>query len=280
MNMDGHPSGTGSPGRRQRNSEQRRAAILAAASRIFVERGYESAGTQEIAAAAGLAHGTIFRYAPSKAELFLTVYNEEFAVELAALESALAAVEPGDTAEAEGAVLIVDGLLGWLDRHGDNARAYQREILYGSRTAEAVAEARVLVERCVGLIAAHIAGHRSGVDALAVSLARLFFVGSQLDPEDLLAADTPAEAADAAAEIPTDASGAISDAAAEATPADGRPAPSAHDVLVEDLRLLRLGHRAGRGGAAPAPGARPATTDHRPSAGADREHPLTKEDQK
>ncbi|MGP3708967.1 helix-turn-helix domain-containing protein [Gordonia paraffinivorans] len=40
------------------------------------ERGFSAVTTQEVSARAGVAAGTLFRYAATKSELLLMVYNE------------------------------------------------------------------------------------------------------------------------------------------------------------------------------------------------------------
>ncbi len=45
--------------------------ILDAAARLFAQRGYAAADTQQLADALGVGKGTIYRYFPSKEELFL-----------------------------------------------------------------------------------------------------------------------------------------------------------------------------------------------------------------
>lgn len=50
--------------------ERRRAAILDSAAKLFAARGYANADTQFLAAELGVSKGTIFRYFPTKRELF------------------------------------------------------------------------------------------------------------------------------------------------------------------------------------------------------------------
>lgn len=50
---------------------RRRDEILAAATRLFAERGYSNTDTQQIADALDVSKGTVFRYFPTKRELFL-----------------------------------------------------------------------------------------------------------------------------------------------------------------------------------------------------------------
>src|ERR1035437_7110529 len=64
-------------GRRERSMDNKRMRIFEAAAALFNERGYDAVGTLEIAERADVAAGTVFRYASSKAELLLMVYNRE-----------------------------------------------------------------------------------------------------------------------------------------------------------------------------------------------------------
>lgn len=50
--------------------ERRRSAILDSAAKLFADKGYASADTQELADGLGISKGTIFRYFPTKRELF------------------------------------------------------------------------------------------------------------------------------------------------------------------------------------------------------------------
>jgi AcrR family transcriptional regulator len=59
--------------RKKKTTAQRRQQILKAAMEIFSRKGYAAATIPEIAAAAGIAAGTIYLYYPSKRELFIAV---------------------------------------------------------------------------------------------------------------------------------------------------------------------------------------------------------------
>src|SRR5262245_42064245 len=52
-------------------AERRREEILEAAARLFAERGYSETDTQVLADELGVGKGTLYRYFPSKRELFL-----------------------------------------------------------------------------------------------------------------------------------------------------------------------------------------------------------------
>src|ERR671938_456858 len=50
---------------------RRREEILDAAAQLFAERGYSETDTQELAERLGVGKGTLYRYFPSKRDLFL-----------------------------------------------------------------------------------------------------------------------------------------------------------------------------------------------------------------
>jgi AcrR family transcriptional regulator len=55
--------------------ERRREEILSAAVKLFAENGYDRADTQVLADVLGIGKGTIYRYFPSKRELFLAAVD-------------------------------------------------------------------------------------------------------------------------------------------------------------------------------------------------------------
>jgi len=57
-------------------SEDKRNAILDAATRLFADRGLTAAPTSEISKAAGVAEGTLFTYFPTKDDLINALYRE------------------------------------------------------------------------------------------------------------------------------------------------------------------------------------------------------------
>lgn len=59
--------------RRKKATEERRQDILEAALKVFTEKGYNGSTTAEIARAAGVAEGTIFRHFATKKELLIAV---------------------------------------------------------------------------------------------------------------------------------------------------------------------------------------------------------------
>jgi AcrR family transcriptional regulator len=63
----------GSPARRRRAPEEKRARLLAAARSLFAERGYAGTTTARLARQAGVAEGTVFHHFPSKRALLAAV---------------------------------------------------------------------------------------------------------------------------------------------------------------------------------------------------------------
>jgi TetR/AcrR family transcriptional regulator len=73
--------------RREREREQRRAEILAAAESVFAARDFHDASMETIAETAGFASGTIYLYFEDKDALYLAVLAEKIARMLASIES-------------------------------------------------------------------------------------------------------------------------------------------------------------------------------------------------
>src|SRR5437660_3230466 len=52
------------------SSEERRAAIIRAVRRVFADKGFDGTTTRELADAAGVSEGLLFKHFPNKAALF------------------------------------------------------------------------------------------------------------------------------------------------------------------------------------------------------------------
>ncbi|WP_433194683.1 TetR/AcrR family transcriptional regulator [Nocardia sp. CA-107356] len=140
-------------GRRVRNMRDKQSRIFEAAASLFAERGFEGVTTQEISDRADIAAGTLFRYASSKGELLLMVYNEDFrsALELGVRQS------QSQPNPAEAVLGMVRPTVEVADRHVENAMAYQRELLFGAPTEQYRSEGLALVERLEAMIAQRLA---------------------------------------------------------------------------------------------------------------------------
>jgi AcrR family transcriptional regulator len=83
--------------RRERAHQAKRRRIAQAAALLFREHGFDAVTTDQIAAAADIAKGTLFLYAPTKARLLVLVFESELeqavALGFAALADGLPPVE-------------------------------------------------------------------------------------------------------------------------------------------------------------------------------------------
>lgn len=113
---------------RERKKTAKQERILEAATRLFAEKGYEAVTTAEIAEAAEVGVGTLFRYAGSKAELLVAVMNSRFAEGIEAGLSEAA----GGRALAESIIAILRPFVEESMTHPENMLAYEREALFGS----------------------------------------------------------------------------------------------------------------------------------------------------
>jgi AcrR family transcriptional regulator len=76
------PVGSDHHGNRYGRSEQARAAVLHAADDLLVEHGFAGLTIEKIAAKAGVAKQTIYRWWPSKVDILLDAYGQDVAQEL------------------------------------------------------------------------------------------------------------------------------------------------------------------------------------------------------
>jgi AcrR family transcriptional regulator len=91
--------------RRQRRIDRRRGEILAAAARVFADKGYANATTREIAEAADVAEGTLYNYFENKREILLAIALETEAP----MEAAVMATE--HIRDRESVVVLVERAL-------------------------------------------------------------------------------------------------------------------------------------------------------------------------
>lgn len=121
-------------------------SLLAAAARVFCEKGYAQATMRDIAAASGMNAGSIYYHFPSKADLLLAVYARGVTLVTEAIDSAKAAGgDPWDVLEGA-ARAHLEMMLGALPGTAPFARVFvyiqphdfpteQRDALVGLRHA-------------------------------------------------------------------------------------------------------------------------------------------------
>lgn len=103
--------------------------ILAAARTLLDQRGLEAMTMDEIAAAAGVAKGTLYLYFQGKDDLILAMLSQVGENILRDVEASLR----GPGAPPEKLIRMVSVLLGYLDRERLLFPIYAREILQGKR---------------------------------------------------------------------------------------------------------------------------------------------------
>ena len=137
--------------------QERRAAIHAAAVKVFSEQGFAATSMADIAAAAGMSRPALYQYFGNKGDIFGSAFA---ALVDGAVDAALAQLEqPGSTADR------LDGFLQRLD--GDlwermSASPHSQELLDAKYTHAAESSARSL-ERVRKGLAAHL--KRTGAPA-------------------------------------------------------------------------------------------------------------------
>ena len=162
------PAVTGTPaapGRRERKKQDTHRRIFEAADRLFFQKGYAAVTTQEVAEAADVGAGTLFRYARNKAELLIMVMNDR--LRLGAQRALVIASEGGSPSEA--IVSLVEPLFQAALRQPENTAVYQREVLFGGDgpyRAEALGRIRELEEAMVTALTRYAESHeiRAGAD--------------------------------------------------------------------------------------------------------------------
>lgn len=70
-------AGKGQTGKRSENKEKTKRAILAAALKLFAEKGFYNTSTRAISRKAGIAEGTLFNYFETKEDLALYFFERE-----------------------------------------------------------------------------------------------------------------------------------------------------------------------------------------------------------
>lgn len=146
-----------SAGRRTRNMHDKQQRIFTTASALFDERGFDAVTVAEIAEGADVAAGTLFRYASSKAELLLMVYNQQFRRAIDdGVHRATGIEDPGAAVFA-----MVKPVIEVAARQPGNATAYQRELLFGTPTERYRAEGLAHVRRLEDAIAERLMQCRS-----------------------------------------------------------------------------------------------------------------------
>jgi AcrR family transcriptional regulator len=150
--------------RRQAAKAERRARIIEVATALFAREGYDRVTTRQVAEAAEVGMGTLFRHAGSKPALLVHVMNDRLEQ---GGRQATALIEQGSDF-GPAAAAIVGPLIEEAASHPENLRAYQRETLFGAEPLRTLALDRLgEVEHLVADLLAtrgRRVGVRAGVD--------------------------------------------------------------------------------------------------------------------
>jgi AcrR family transcriptional regulator len=157
------------PGRRERNKQEKLARITEAAGALFAQRGVDEVTTQEIADRADIGAGTLFLYAKTKGELLLMVLNSSY---VDALEEGVAEAERL-TDPLDAVMAIVRPVVVCNRKHVENGRTYLRELVYGDPTEPHHRDALDLSLRTAGAIASVFARDPGIDEAEAATRARI-----------------------------------------------------------------------------------------------------------
>jgi AcrR family transcriptional regulator len=138
------------PGLRERKKRRTRETIVAEATRLFAEQGYDATTTAQIADAAEVSTSTFFKYFPTKADVVFSLFD-------AVIESAdrrLEAREPGESA--------ANALVAWISNDLPEVEATYVELLHENdriiaSDAELQAQYRLRAARFEDVLAAAFA---------------------------------------------------------------------------------------------------------------------------
>lgn len=162
----------GGEGRRARNMRDKYVRIFDAAAGLFAEAGFEAVTTHAISERADVAAGTLFRYAASKGELLLMVYNEHLRRAIA--DGRMRSETVNDPAGS--VVAMVEPIMMSAQQHPGNAAIYQRELLFGQASDGYRSAGLQLVTDLESAIASRLrneVAERIDVDATALGEAAL-----------------------------------------------------------------------------------------------------------
>ena len=136
---------------------RKRAAILAAASERFVAKGYRETSMDEIAAAVGVAKGTLYLYFPKKIDLLIACSAKE---KLELMPMVMALFQPGLSAEQRLKQWIIM-LLTWPGRAPLNSKLVEGDFaeVMADLPPELVAENTALQGELIAPLVDEVAGH-------------------------------------------------------------------------------------------------------------------------
>jgi len=158
----------------ERRRQQTREHLLAAAAKVFAERGFHGASLDEVAAVAGFTKGAVYSNFKNKEDLFLALFKANYEQEMQVLRETLAGTEvPPEGRISDFVALIRDE----TRRAGNMGLLYQEFWLYAARNPAAREELTRIDDEGVEALAEIIEAERArqGIEPLesAIQAARL-----------------------------------------------------------------------------------------------------------
>jgi len=159
--------------RRERARQAKRHRIARAAAALFHENGFEATTTEQIAARADVAKGTLFLYAKTKARLLLLVYEAEIEDAVAA---ALRDLQP-DAPIVETLITLFGRFFQMYERDIDLARRFAQELVLAApdEAGQVISTTAMFLARLAALIGGWQAAGRVAADIDAALAARTTF---------------------------------------------------------------------------------------------------------
>lgn len=114
--------------RRERNKQEKRAALLASARRLFARKGFAATTTAEIAERAGVGAGTLFLYFASKDDLLVAIFRADMD---AVVDRAFVTLPRRASLLAE-LLHVYGAMIALHERDPELARAFVKEMLFVS----------------------------------------------------------------------------------------------------------------------------------------------------
>lgn len=114
--------------RRERNKQEKRERIVAAARALFSRKGFAATTTAQIAERAGIGAGTLFLYFASKDDLLVAIFREQMD---AVVQRALATL-PKRGSLLDEFVHVYGAMIVFHERDPELARAFVKEMLFVS----------------------------------------------------------------------------------------------------------------------------------------------------
>jgi len=127
-------------------TSERRAAILAAAVRVFAREGFHACRVSDIAAEAQVGYGLVYHYFPSKEALLDTIFLERWGVML----DAIRAIDAGEPSAREKLAAIASFIFESYRREPDLMKVIIVEVTraansFGARHLDQIGEAYALI---------------------------------------------------------------------------------------------------------------------------------------